>query len=298
MHKIVIASLLILSLGACVPKKKFVQSLQEKNRLEASYLDSIQRLHNRLTTCYDTVSALRLRLAERKGENNILLRLRRELKDRIKALQLEIESLSSQSASSLQQTRKTVAEKEAEINALRDRLRQVDAAIARYKQRVEAFAADVSLEFQNYSDRLLSVTTSEDRAVVTLSANALLFKRAGSASLSDRGKALVAQISKVIRRYPDLEIYVVGHTDNRQPPKAYKDNWNFSAMRAATVVREMTQVNDVNSNQVYVVAKAEFAPVASNETSDGRARNQRIELVARPLTRRLIKDIKAIVHGD
>ncbi len=295
MKKVILLSFVLwFGLSACVTKKKYLALSTDKTRMESFYLDSISALRNDIGLCEDREKALNLDLAERKGENNILEKLRGELQDQINELELEIELKSNQSVSSQKSTRQRISEKESEIKALKAQLASVNTVIQKYKDRLSAFIGDASMAFQGYSDKMVEVSSRNDKAVVVLSANSLLFKRATSTSLSDRGKSTVQKISDIIKQYPDLEIYVIGHTDNRQPAKSYKDNWYFSTLRAVTVVREMTQNNDVNNNQVYAVGKAEFAPIASNETSDGRARNHRIEIVAVPLSRSMIRDIQKI----
>ena len=285
-----------LGFSSCVTKKKYVQLANEKITMEAFYLDSVASLRNDLGYCEEREDALSLNLAERKGENNILEKLRGELQDQIDELALEIELKSNQSASSQKSTRQKIRDKENEIKALKAQLANVDAVIQKYRDRLLAFVGDASMAFQGYSDNMVNVSSRDDKSVVVLSANSLLFKRATSTSLSDRGKSTVQKISDIIKQYPDLEIYVIGHTDNRNPAKSYKDNWYFSTLRAVTVVREMTQNHDVNNNQVYAVGKAEYAPIASNETSDGRAQNHRIEIVAKPLSRSMIRDIQKITN--
>jgi len=295
MNKALLLSFVLwIGFSSCVTKKKYLALSTDKTNMESFYLDSIGALKNEIGLCVEDKNALSLDLAERNGENNILDKLRGELQGQIDELELEIELKSNQSVSSQKSTRQVMSEKESEIKALKAQLARVDAVIQKYKERLLAFVGDASMAFQGYSDKMVNVSSRDDKAVVVLSANSLLFKRATSTSLSDRGMSTIQKISDIIKQYPDLEIYVIGHTDNRKPAKSYKDNWYFSTLRAVTVVREMTQKNDVNNNQIYAVGKAEFTPTASNETSDGRAQNHRIEIVAVPLSRNMIRDIQKI----
>ena len=288
---------LLVGFSSCVPQKKYMQVVDAKTQLETFYLDSVATLHQNISVYEDTVTALRLDLAERKGENNILVSLRNELQYQINELELEIELKSNQSASSQTSTKQRLTDKDNEISALQSKLASVNTAIKKYQNRLSAFVGDLSLAFQGYNNNILDISTQNDKAILVLSANNLLFKRATSTSMNDRGVGIVQQVSDIIKRYPDLEILVVGHTDNRQPVKSYKDNWYFSTLRAVTIVREMTQKNDVNNNQVSAVGKAEFAPIASNETAEGRAQNHRIEIIASPINRSMIRDIQQITKN-
>lgn len=290
-----LAMLTLLSLSSCVTKKAFLELATEKSVMESDYLDSVAILHQHLDVWRDTVSALRLNLAERKGENNILISLRKELLARIDELEMDIEMKSNQSVSSQRSTKQKLAQKDNIIRSLQNQLVQVNEAIQKYQNRLAAFAGDVSMELQGYNDQLAYVSSKSDKVLVVLSSNSLLFKRPNSTTLSKSGMSLVQKMSKVVKNYPDLEIFVVGHTDNKTPAKSYKDNWYFSTLRAVSVVREMTQVNDVNNNQVSAMGRAEYVPIASNESTSGRNQNQRIEIVARPLTKNMIRDVKAVI---
>jgi OOP family OmpA-OmpF porin len=68
----------------------------------------------------------------------------------------------------------------------------------------------------------------------------------------------------------------VGHTDN-QGKSEY--NLDLSKRRAASVVRELTSKYNVPSNRLDAFGCGIYAPVASNESEDGRAKNRRVELV-------------------
>ena len=71
-------------------------------------------------------------------------------------------------------------------------------------------------------------------------------------------------------------LHVVGHTDN-QGKSEY--NLELSKRRAASVVRELTSKYNVPLNRLDAFGCGIYAPVASNEAEDGRAKNRRVELV-------------------
>jgi chemotaxis protein MotB len=86
---------------------------------------------------------------------------------------------------------------------------------------------------------------------------------------------------------------IKGHTDN-QPLKntALSDNWNFSAQRAAVVARLLTREFNLNPAQVTAAGRGEFEPAASNETTEGRTKNRRVEFILVPKTSKVLRIIR------
>ena len=107
------------------------------------------------------------------------------------------------------------------------------------------------------------------------------------------GRLALDNVSHALSLYPTLEVLVIGHTDNSPLRRSsINDKWEFSALRAATVVQLLTQKNELSPNRITAAGKSEFAPRASNSTPDGRARNERIEIRVFPSQERLIRDLK------
>jgi outer membrane protein OmpA-like peptidoglycan-associated protein len=84
------------------------------------------------------------------------------------------------------------------------------------------------------------------------------------------------EIAKLMTANPQLKIRVVGHTDN-QGKTDY--NLDLSRRRAASVVRELTSKYSLAANRLESFGCGLYAPVASNESEEGRAKNRRVELV-------------------
>ncbi len=86
----------------------------------------------------------------------------------------------------------------------------------------------------------------------------------------------LAEISKLLRSEAGLTLYVVGHTDNQG---AFDHNLRLSQNRAAAVVAALGRIG-VDANRLKAFGAGPTAPVASNDTEQGRAKNRRVELVA------------------
>ena len=112
----------------------------------------------------------------------------------------------------------------------------------------------------------------------------LLFE-SGSAKLNERGRALIARVAGQIGD-EDAIISVEGHTDNVGISDAlrarFPTNWELAAARAASVVRLLSE-KGVDPPRLRVISRGPFAPVASNQTAEGRAKNRRTEILLRPV---------------
>lgn len=105
----------------------------------------------------------------------------------------------------------------------------------------------------------------------------ILFEFASAEILPESADAL-AEIAKLMREDPGLEILVVGHTDNEG---THEYNMNLSERRAAAVKAALIDDYAVNGARLSAHGVGFLAPVATNSSEDGRARNRRVELVAR-----------------
>ncbi len=112
---------------------------------------------------------------------------------------------------------------------------------------------------------------------------AILFP-SGSASLSAQGRAVIGKVAVRLAEVPHL-VVVNGHTDavaiRGSLAQRYPSNWELAGARASSVVR-LLEKDGVTSDRLTAVSLGETQPVASNETSDGRAKNRRIEIQLRP----------------
>ncbi|HUQ94446.1 MAG TPA: OmpA family protein [Bryobacteraceae bacterium] len=93
-------------------------------------------------------------------------------------------------------------------------------------------------------------------------------------ALKPESQPAIAEIVKLLKADPSLRIHVVGHTDN-QGKTDY--NLDLSKRRAASVVSALT-AQGISPARLDAFGCGVFAPVASNETEEGRAKNRRVEL--------------------
>lgn len=82
------------------------------------------------------------------------------------------------------------------------------------------------------------------------------------------------------------EMRIEGHTDNIPIHSAeFDSNWELSSARATHIARLFLDLKAIPPDRLSAAGFAEFHPVASNATAEGRAENRRIDLLVMPRTR-------------
>lgn len=96
------------------------------------------------------------------------------------------------------------------------------------------------------------------------------------ADIKPESEAAMLEIAKILRENASMKLYVVGHTDNAG---GLEYNLKLSQQRADAVVRELSGKYGVAADRLKAAGMGPLAPVASNDTEEGRTRNRRVELV-------------------
>src|SRR5271165_905672 len=86
----------------------------------------------------------------------------------------------------------------------------------------------------------------------------------------------IDQIAKLLTNDPALKVYIVGHTDMVGDAAA---NVKLSQARAQSVINALVSKRGIAAARLIAFGAGPYAPVASNKTDEGRARNRRVELV-------------------
>lgn len=100
-----------------------------------------------------------------------------------------------------------------------------------------------------------------------------------SAAIKSESEPTLVQIANLLKEQPALKLLVVGHTDN---VGGFESNQNLSERRAAAVVESLSKNYGVAAARLKSFGVSFAAPVASNQSEEGRAKNRRVELVELP----------------
>lgn len=98
----------------------------------------------------------------------------------------------------------------------------------------------------------------------------------GKAEIKPESDNAIEQISVLLKNNASLQLYVVGHTDN---VGNIDSNMKLSKDRADAVVNALVTKYGIAAARLKAFGVASLAPVASNDSDEGRAKNRRVELV-------------------
>jgi len=120
---------------------------------------------------------------------------------------------------------------------------------------------------------------AENGFIIRLPAS-LLFKKDSAKIENDDAILFLKRIALIINKLPKtIHLNVIGHTDDtpRHEGEKFPTNWALSTARATSVVQELIN-NQIEAKILTACGKAEFDPIASNLTPEGKEKNRRVEL--------------------
>lgn len=302
MKKTAFLLVLIFSLNSCVSSKVYNDleskhaDLKRENRNLKSELDKYENLDedfSALKKNYAEVVAERDRLKEELARNR---RNYESLKDSYDALE---ENSSAAIADNSRQNRQLLAELEEKENALareqarlarlqRDldsrsrRIDELEELIAAKDAKMNALKEAISKALTNFEGKGLSVEQRDGKVYVSME-NKLLFS-SGSWAVNTEGRKAVQQLGQVLAQNPDIAVLIEGHTDDVPygGSGALKDNWDLSTKRATSIVQILRENQNIDPQNLTAAGRGEHAPIATNESAEGRSKNRRIEVILTP----------------
>ncbi|MEJ5349941.1 MAG: OmpA family protein [Desulfosoma sp.] len=96
------------------------------------------------------------------------------------------------------------------------------------------------------------------------------------ADIKPESEPAIKEIAKLLQENKDVKLYVVGHTDN---VGTIDYNIKLSKARADAVTKELVTKYKISADRLKAYGVGSLAPVATNKTDEGRAKNRRVELV-------------------
>ncbi len=98
----------------------------------------------------------------------------------------------------------------------------------------------------------------------------------GKSTIKPESAQALGEIVKLLTADPSLKVFVVGHTDT---VGGVDSNIKLSQDRAEAVLQALVRDHGIAPARLRASGCGPFAPVASNDTEEGRAKNRRVELV-------------------
>ncbi|WP_433985105.1 flagellar motor protein MotB [Tunturiibacter empetritectus] len=92
--------------------------------------------------------------------------------------------------------------------------------------------------------------------------------------------ASIPMISILANTLPVGPLRVEGHTDNVPIHTVqFASNWELSTARSTAIARLLLEHGPIDPANLAAAGYAEFHPVASNDTEDGRTQNRRVDII-------------------
>jgi chemotaxis protein MotB len=157
-------------------------------------------------------------------------------------------------------------------------------APAKVKDDLEHIQRELEQTLSNQvAQHTVSIQMGRDGLVISLREAG--FFNSGSATPRPDTVATLRQIADKLGRTP-YDLRIEGHTDNIPIHTAeFDSNWELSSARATHIARLFLDLKAIPPERLSAAGYAEYHPVASNATTDGRAENRRVDLVVLPRTR-------------
>lgn len=123
----------------------------------------------------------------------------------------------------------------------------------------------------------VAVHMERDGLVVSL--REIGFFDSGSANLKPGAKEAFSKVAVILRAH-SCAVRIEGYTDNVPIHTAqFASNWELSTARASSLVRSLANSYGLSPELLSAAGYAEFHPTFSNDTSQGRALNRRVDVV-------------------
>jgi chemotaxis protein MotB len=309
MIKKISAGLLILALStSCVSKKIYTElenkyaDLKKENRTLTDGNEELNKSKNQLELDKTSLTAERDKL---KADRDKLAADFAASEKNLKTLQASYNALEKDSnealtaninknrelLAKLEAKEKTLAAEQDRLNKLKSdleasskRLSELEDFIAAKDASMKKLKETLSKSLKAFEGKGLTVEQRNGKVYVSME-NKLLFGT-GSWAVGAEGKTAVVAVGKVLADNPEISVLIEGHTDNDKIFGAIgggiENNWDLSTKRATAIVNILSENKSVNKQNLTAAGRGEFAPLVTNDTPEGKAKNRRIEIILTP----------------
>jgi chemotaxis protein MotB len=188
-----------------------------------------------------------------------------------------------------------------------EKIREMETQIASREKLISDFRTKLDAAVKELNNSDLIVSQKSGKLYVNIP-NGSLFGT-GETALQEGGRIALKKLAQVLTQNEEFDVCVEGHTDispyrpssvgaplpkaktkGKGPapkkalpakPSAIKDNWDLSALRAASVARELYLLG-IAGDRISASGKGEFYPLDNTASEEARRRNRRVEIVISP----------------
>lgn len=191
----------------------------------------------------------------------------------------------------LEAKQKALAAEQERLNKLKTdlessskRLNELESMMAEKEASMKKLKETLSKALNAFEGKGLTIEQKNGKVYVSME-NKLLFQT-GSWAVGAEGKKAVVEVAKVLAQNPDISVLIEGHTDDDKIlgniGGGIENNWDLSTKRATAIVNILSENKGVKKENLTAAGRGEFAPLLSNSTPEGKAKNRRIEIILTP----------------
>ena len=245
-------------------QKEYDEAVAQRDHLQRDY-DATKTSLDNLKASYDALE---------KNSSSAIAENSKKNRELLAQLEAKEQALAAENAR-LENLKKELESRSQRVAELEKVIAAKDAAMSKLKDAI-------SKALTNFEGKGLTVEQRNGKVYVSME-NKLLFE-SGSWAVGTNGREAVKQLGSVLAENPDISILIEGHTDNvpYTGTGQLTGNWDLSTKRATAIVNILRENPAIHPDNLTAAGRGEYAPVASNDTPEGRAKNRRIEVILTP----------------
>ena len=265
--------------GTIISLKSQISEMKNDSVQNGIALTTLQSKYDALSDAYDLLTSKNSSyMADKAKETKKLLEQLEQAQSELFAKEDELNKLSASLDAKVDELKLA----QAELDARSERVTELEAIINKKDSIVSALKQSISKALIGLEGEGLTVVQKNGKVYISLEED-LLFA-SGKYEVNSGGVAALSKLSTALSSQKDLEILVEGHTDSipLSGRGLVKDNWDLSVLRATNVVKVLLKTPSLDPLQLTAAGRAEFVPIATNKTIEGRSANRRIEMILSP----------------
>ena len=257
-------------------QSQYDEAVAKRDKLQSDYNATKTNLDN-LKASYDALDA---------NSSSAIAANTKKNRELLAQLEVKEQALAAENAR-LEALKKQLEARSQRVEELENVIASKDAAMTKLKNAISNALTD-------FEGKGLTIEQRNGKVYVSME-NKLLFN-SGSWAVGVEGKKAVKQLGSVLADNPEIAVLIEGHTDNAPYTGSgqISGNWDLSTKRATAIVQILQENKNIKPDNLTAAGRGEFAPIATNNTTEGKAKNRRIEVILAPKLDELSKLLNEI----
>jgi len=254
--------------------EKHLMELKSSKKRILELENTIKMKDQMLSKLKEDIYALEKNLQEERRTKDTALS---DLQEKLQDSQSHISSLEEE----VEKGHNEIQELQSQLKNLKGLKTLAETKKGQLKSTYEALITDLKQEIKRKE-----VTIKEFKNQISVTFVDRILFEFGKSTITSEGEKILQKVGDILRDIQGKRIRIVGHADNIPilPQYRYKfpTNWELSGARSSAVIRYFTKNIHLDPRDMEAVSRSFYDPVASNETSEGRAQNRRVEIIISP----------------